>query len=110
MRSEVTSSCVHRAQLPWVVVALAFFLYLVAQHLQVYLYHDDFGVGALSYRNSIEGFTRTDFNQWQLLQFLADMFQNWSSRIVAFFIQINLTSFGVEYLRAWQILTVGAFV
>ena len=99
-----------RKQLPWMTLALAFAVYVLCQHLQVYFYHDDYGVGALSYRNSIEGFTRTDFNQWQLLQFLADMFQNWSSRVVAFYIQINLTSLGVEYVRAWQLLTIGVFV
>lgn len=92
--------------LPWAIILFIFFLYLLAQHNLVFFYHDDFGLAVLDYGRSISGFSGTNFNQAQLFEFLFGMYNNWSGRILAFFIQINLSKLGIEYVRLFQVIII----
>ncbi len=91
---------------PWAILLLLFVFYLIAQHGLVFFYHDDFGLSVLDYVGSISGFTGTEFSQAQLFDFLYGMYVNWSGRIAAFYMQINLSKYGLEAVRAFQVFVI----
>ena len=85
------------------IAILGFIAYLFAQHNRVFPYHDDWGYATLSYVGEQTGFTGQNFNLTQMLSFLCGEYMNWSGRIVAFFVQINLFKLGIEYVRLAQV-------
>lgn len=104
MRPNIKSCLFDQA--PWAILLLLFVLYLNAQHGLVFFYHDDFGLSVLDYVGSVSGFTGTEYTQAQLFEFLYGMYMNWSGRIAAFYLQINLSKYGVEFVRIFQVFVI----
>jgi hypothetical protein len=93
--------------LTWLALA-SFVVFLVAQHALVFPYHDDWGVAVLDYVGEQSGFVGQHFKLHHVLGFLQGMYENWSGRVVAFFLQIYLFKFGLWYVRAFQVLSIVA--
>ena len=96
-------------------IAISFFLifaiYLIAQHrFVVFPYHDDWGFAVLDYVGEQTGFLGQNFTLKNLFYFLSGMYQNWSGRVFAFFIQITLFKMGLEYVRLFQVLVILAII
>ena len=95
-------------------IAISFFLifaiYLIAQHRLVFPYHDDWGFAVLDYVGEQTGFLGQNFKLKNLFYFLSGMYQNWSGRVFAFFIQITLFKMGLEYVRLFQVLVILAII
>ncbi|MFC0266590.1 DUF6056 family protein [Kushneria aurantia] len=102
IRLHVNSSQIRR--LVGLLVLLAYALFLVVQHWQVFPYHDDWGYAVLSYVTEQRGFAGQNFSLQQYLAFLHDEYFNWTGRVLAFFIQIGLFRIGLDAVRIVQIV------
>lgn len=93
------------------VLAISFFVvFLFMQHNMVFPYHDDWGLAVLDYVGEQTGFSGQNFNLSNVINFLSGMYQNWTGRVFAFFIQIYLFKFGIEYVRIFQIAVILAII
>jgi hypothetical protein len=91
----------------WIAFA-SFLVFLLAQHSMVFPYHDDWGTAVLDYVGEQSGFVGQNFTLLHVIGFLRGMYQNWSGRIVALFLQIYLFKCGLWYVRAFQVLAIAS--
>jgi len=87
-----------------------FFVYLLAQHFLVGLYHDDYGYLSLSYIGDLP-ISGTNYGLSEIFQFLGLHYQQWGGRIVGFFFEIFLGHIGIHVFQFFQCITIlGTFI
>ena len=88
-------------------IFLIFFLIVFIQHQFVFLYHDDYGYASLSYLGDFKANNsgyHTTINQ--VLDFLIHHYNHWGGRILYFFVECFLLSFGLHPIRFVQSLVI----
>ena len=90
------------------IIAVIFLIYLLYQHSLIPLMFDDYGYAALSYCQlpGYEEVVGHTFTLPQLLNFLYHQYMELGGRVVSFFIQIGIGSFGVKALQVYQALAI----
>ena len=83
-----------------------FFILMVKQYLNVFVYFDDYGFASLSYSNSIEGVNGLDFNLKQLLKFLYMYYMDWGGRVISFGTEALLLKNGVIVMQLFMAIAV----
>ena len=88
-------------------IFIIFFLLVFIQHQFVFLYHDDYGYASLSY---VSGFSTNNHGYHttisQIIDFLVYHYNHWGGRILYFFIECFLLSFGLHPIRFVQSLVI----
>ncbi|WP_099469823.1 DUF6056 family protein [Konateibacter massiliensis] len=85
---------------------LIFFILMVFQYLNVFVYYDDYGFASLSYSNSIEGVNGLHYNLGQLFKFLYLYYMDWGGRVISFGTEALLLKNGVIVMQLAMSLTV----
>ncbi len=96
----------------WLIITIfaCFFVYLFFQHLQVFLYHDDYGYLSLSYEVNVP-VSGLHYGLADIFQFLGMHYQSWGGRIVGFFFEIFLGHLGLSVYHFFQSLMIlGIFI
>lgn len=83
-----------------------FIVFLIAQHSMVFLYHDDWGISVLHYVGKQTGVKGQEFDFSHVIDFLWDMYNRWTGRVVSIFSHIYLEKAGIWYVRLWQVLAI----
>jgi len=88
-------------------IFLIFFLIVFIQHQFVFLYHDDYGYASLSYLSDFS----TNNNGYhatisQIFNFLIYHYNHWGGRVLYFFVECFLLSFGLYPIRFVQSLVI----
>ena len=81
---------------------LLFTLFLLLQHAQVFLYHDDFGLAVLDYVGTQTGFSGQGFPLSKALAFLKGMYLLWSGRVGGLLAFIYAQKLGLDFVRVLQ--------
>jgi len=90
------------AALVWPFSLGIFFVFLLAQHWQVFLYHDDWGLAVLSYVDEQSGFAGQEFTLSKALAFSAQLYEKWTGRVSSLFLLIYAEKVGLEFVRVLQ--------
>lgn len=85
---------------------LIFFVLMIIQFLNVFVYYDDYGFASLSYSNSIEGVNGLHYNLGQLFQFLYLYYIDWGGRVISFGTEALLLKNGVIVMQISMAITV----
>lgn len=83
-----------------------FFLYLIYQNMQVFIYFDDYGYAGLNYGGHIQEAKGQSYTFLQGIEFLRQHYMNWGGRILYFGIEILLFRFGLNTMRIGQAIVV----
>jgi hypothetical protein len=81
---------------------IIFFVFLLAQHWQVFLYHDDWGLAVLSYGVEQTGFAGQEFTLSKALAFSAQLYEHWTGRVSSLFLLVYAQKLGLEFVRVLQ--------
>lgn len=87
------------------VVFAAFFLFLLIQQQGLFMQHDDFAYGCLSYGI---GYTENAkyYGIGDIVKYLAWHYENWGGRVTFYFLMIVLLRFGIHAVRCFQVLLI----
>ncbi|MBA4688375.1 MAG: hypothetical protein H2184_14575 [Candidatus Galacturonibacter soehngenii] len=85
---------------------IIFFILIIFQYLNVFIYFDDYGFASLSYSNSIEGVNGLNYNLSQLLKFLYLYYMDWGGRVISFGTEALLLKNGVIVMQIAMAITV----
>lgn len=83
-----------------------FFTLILRQYLLVYMYYDDYGFASLSYSYTLEGINGTDYNLFQLIQFLYHYYINWGGRVLSFGIEALMLKESVLVMQVFMAVVV----
>jgi len=89
---------------------VVFAIFLIAQNSMLYLLHDDWGLSVLHYVIEQGGFQGQDFSFSQSINFLWDLYNRWSGRVVSISFLIYLSKAGIWYIRIWQVIAIFSIV
>ena len=78
-----------------------FFSFVLLQHQFLWLYHDDYGYGSLSYVVDI-GNIGHEYGLFDIFKFLGLHYLHWGGRISCFFIECLLLRLGLPFYRIFQ--------
>ncbi len=78
---------------------LIFFIMMLKQFLNVFVYFDDYGFASLSYSKTIEGVEGLNYNLLQLIKFLYMYYMNWGGRVISFGVEALLLKNGVIIMQ-----------
>ena len=90
---------------PTILVFSIFLIYLLCQHLFVFLYHDDYGYLSLSYEVNVP-VVGTAFQFHDILNFLGLHYMHWGGRIIGFFYEIFFCHLGLNVYRVIQSIVI----
>ncbi len=85
---------------------LLFFVLIISQYLNVFIYFDDYGFASLSYSNSIEGVDGLNYTLSQLFKFLYLYYMDWGGRVISFGTEVLLLKNGVIVMQIAMAITV----
>lgn len=87
-----------------------FFVLMILQFLNVFVYYDDYGFASLSYSNSIDGVNGLHYNLGQLIKFLYLYYIDWGGRVISFGTEALLLKNGVIVMQIAMAITVTLIV
>ena len=83
-------------------IMVLFFMFLLLQYRNVFMYFDDYGYVTLSYAVQVPGIEGTNYSLAQLFEFLKLHYNGWGGRVFAYFLEIILLKNGLWIMRLFM--------